>query len=66
MVYFACFDLSQKDKDTLLKSIPNEAHRLILKNMEILDSDIGENKKFKRRYPTMTVDEYNEYARKFS
>ena len=30
MIYFLCYDLNKKDKDTLLKSVPNETHRFIL------------------------------------
>ena len=30
MIYFSCFDLSKKDRDTLLKSLSNEQHRVIL------------------------------------
>ena len=30
MIYFLCYDLNKKDKDTLLKSVPNENHRFIL------------------------------------
>lgn len=66
MVYFACFDLSIKDKDTMLKSIPNETHRLILKNMEFIDADMAESKKFGRREEEMTTEEFNEYSRKYS
>ena len=66
MIYFACFDLNQKDKDTLLKSIDNETHRLVLQNMEFLDHEMTESKKFKRRKEEMTTDEFNDYARKLS
>ena len=30
MVYFSCFDLAKKDKDTLVRSIENETHRMVL------------------------------------
>lgn len=66
MQYFACFDLSPKDKDTMLKSIPNESHRIILQNMEYLDADMAHSKKFRRRKEEMTTEEFNEYARKLS
>mmetsp|Transcript_11204 Transcript_11204/g.8242 ORF Transcript_11204/g.8242 Transcript_11204/m.8242 type:complete len:106 (+) Transcript_11204:404-721(+) len=40
MLFFACFDLSEKDKHTMLKSITNEQHRLALKNVEFLDGQM--------------------------
>jgi hypothetical protein len=49
----------------MLKSTKQE-YRTILKNMEYLDGDLALSKKFKRRREKMTVDEYNEYARKAS
>jgi len=66
MVFFSCFDLSQKDKDTMLKSIPNEEHRLALQNMEFLDGNLVESKKFRRRKEEMSVDEFNEYNKYLS
>lgn len=39
MIYFSCFDLNRKDKDTLLKSLENETHRYILENLEYLDPE---------------------------
>ena len=55
MIYFACFDLNRKDKDTLLKSISNESYRWILQNLEFLDPDLAaESKKFRRRREEMT------------
>ena len=56
MVYFACFDLAKKDKDTLVRSIENETHRMVLQNMEYLDSELAESKKFRRRLEEMTID----------
>ena len=67
MIYFACFDLNRKDKDTLLKSVDNESHRSILENIEYLDSDlVSDKKKFKRRREEMSTEHFNEYARKLS
>jgi len=66
MVYFATFDLNKKDKDTLMKSIDTESHRLILQNMEYLDPLLAESKKFKRRLEEMSADQFNDYARKLS
>jgi hypothetical protein len=54
MVYFSVFDLSQKDKDTMLKSLEKESYREIVRNMEYLDVQIAIAQKFKRRYPEMT------------
>lgn len=41
MIYFACYDLNSKDKDTLRKSVENEGLRNVLSNMEYLDADIN-------------------------
>ena len=30
IIYFCCYELAQKDKDTMLKSLNNENYRLIL------------------------------------
>ena len=37
MVYFCVFDLSSKDKETMLKSLEKESYREIVRNMEYLD-----------------------------
>ena len=67
MIYFLCYDLNKKDKDTLLKSVPNETHRFILQNLEYIDADvIADGKKFKRRRPEMTAEQVTEYQRKSS
>jgi len=66
MVYFACFDLSPKDKETMLKSIPKESYREVLRNMEYLDINLAMGKKFKRRHPEMTTEELNLYLKKHS
>ena len=63
MQYFHCFDFPQKDKDTMLHSIKDDADRRILKNLEYLDGNMALNKKFKRRREEMTLDEFNDYAR---
>lgn len=56
MIYFSCYDLNKKDKDTMLKSVDVDLHRLILQNLEYLDQNLAESKKFKRRMEEMTVD----------
>jgi hypothetical protein len=62
MIYFLCYDLNKKDKDTLLKSVPNENHRFILQNLEYIDSEvIADGKKFKRRRPEMNAEQFTEY-----
>lgn len=66
MIYFACYDMNKKDKDTMLKSIENESHRFILQNMEFLDPNLSESKKFKRRMEEMSTEDFNEYNRKLS
>ena len=66
MVYFSCFDLAKKDKDTLIRSIENETHRMVLQNLEYLDSEMAESKKFRRRLDEMTAEQFNDYARKLS
>ena len=50
----------------MLKSIPNAYHRLMLQNMEYLDSNMVSSKKFRRRKEEMTAEEFNDYARKLS
>jgi len=49
MIYFACYDLNKKDKDTLLKSVENENHRHILLNMEYLNENLANGKILRRR-----------------
>jgi hypothetical protein len=52
MIYFACYDLSARDKDTMLKSIQKESYREAAKNMVFLDAEMRkEDKKFRRRAP---------------
>ena len=67
MIYFICYDLNKKDKDTLLKSVPNENHRQILQNLEYLDAEATtEGKKFRRRRADMTQEQMLEYQRRSS
>ena len=63
MIYFAFFDLPQKDKDVMLKSLENDNHRQILRNMEYLDANLVESKKFRRTKEEMTTDEFNEFMK---
>ena len=37
MIYFSVFDLSAKDKETMLKSLEKDSFREIIRNMEYLD-----------------------------
>lgn len=68
MIYFTCYDLARKDRDTLLKSVENESHRTILHNMEYLDQDMlsSENKKLKRRREEMTTEQFNDFSRRLA
>jgi hypothetical protein len=63
MIYFICYELNKKDKETLLKSVPNEAHRQMLENLDLIDPSDG--KKLKRRRDEMTTDQFNEYLKRF-
>ena len=40
----------------MLKSIDNDTHRLILQNMEYLDHNLADSKKFRRRLEEMTSE----------
>lgn len=51
MVYFSVFELSQKDKDTMLKSVGRESFKDIVRNFELLDHERYSEGKFKRRIP---------------
>ena len=62
MLYFACFELAPKDKNTLLKSLQKEQYREILQNMEFLDSSIAQATKFRRKHPIMTAAELQEFS----
>ena len=62
MLYFACFELAPKDKNTLLKSLQKEQYREILQNMEFLDSSIARATKFRRKHPIMTAAELQEFS----
>ena len=66
MIYFSVFDLSPKDKETMLKSLEKDSFREIIRNMEYLDMQIAVATKFKRRAAEMTQDEFSEYLRKHS
>lgn len=39
MVYFSVFELSEKDKDTMLKSVGKENYKEIIRNLEYLDHE---------------------------
>lgn len=67
MIYFVCYDLNRKDKDTLLKSVESDSYRSVLENIEYLDSEIvADAKKFKRRREEMSSDQFSDYTRKLS
>ena len=67
MIYFVCYDLNRKDKDTLLKSVESDSYRSVLENIEYLDSEmVADAKKFKRRREEMSSDQFSEYTRKLS
>lgn len=66
MIYFSVFDLSAKDKETMLKSLEKDSYREIIRNMEYLDMQIALATKFKRRAPEMSQDEYNQYLKRHS
>jgi hypothetical protein len=52
IIYMACFEMSTKDKSTMLKSLSEEKHRTIVQNLEFLDEKLVDkgSSKFKRRY----------------
>ena len=54
MIYFVCYDLNKKDKETLLKSVPNEIHRQMLENLEFIIP--SEGKKLRRRRDELTSE----------
>ena len=62
MIYFSCFDLAQKDKNTLLKSLQREQHRDMLSNLEFLDPSMAIATKFRRKHPIMTAPELQEFT----
>jgi hypothetical protein len=62
MIYFACYELNKKDKETLLKSVPKEDHRQMLENFDLIDP--SEGKKLRRRREEMTSDQYSEYIKR--
>ncbi len=49
IIYFACFDLNTKDKETMLKSVMKESYREAVRNLEYMDAGLrGDQKKFQR------------------
>lgn len=65
IVYFSSFEMSAKDKSTMLKSLSEEKHRYIVQNLEIIDErlvDDGKNK-FKRRYKEQSKDKFIDFQR---
>jgi hypothetical protein len=51
IIYFSCFELPTKDKSTMLKSLTDEKHRTIIRNLEYVDDNFCDKGdcKFKRR-----------------
>ena len=52
IVYFSCYEMGPNDKETMLKSLPEDKQRLALKNIEFLDETLADRGKnnFKRRW----------------
>jgi len=66
MVYFSVFELSQKDKDTMLKSVGKESFKEIVRNFELLDHERCDSGKFRRRLPEQSSEDFNDYLRRHS
>ena len=68
IVYFACYELSAKDKATMLKSLPEEKHRTIVKNLEYLDESLvcSDSTKFKRRFKSHSKEMDTDYRRQMA
>jgi Zn/Cd-binding protein ZinT len=66
MVYFSVFELSEKDKDTMLKSCGKENYKETIRNLVYLDHSQAISQKFRRKLPEMTAEEFNDYLRKHS
>ena len=64
MIFFVCFDLMPKDKQTMLKSFQKETYRDILQNLEYLDLSMAAATNFRRKHPEMTNDELNAFMLK--
>ena len=65
IVYFASFELSSKDKSTMLKSLSEEKHRTAVQNLEYIDERLvsTDKSKFKRRFKEQSKDVFIEYQR---
>lgn len=65
IIYIACFQLSAKDKATMLKSLSEEKNRQIIQNLEYLDEGLvdRDSAKFKRRGAEMSNNDFIEYQR---
>lgn len=66
IIYIVCFELSSKDKSTMLKSLNDEKHRQIVQNLEYLDENLVDRSKskFRRRNKEMSKEDFIEYQRK--
>lgn len=61
MVYFACFEMAPKDKETMLKSVQKESSRDAMQNLSYLNPALAKETKFRRKHPEMTDAEMNAY-----
>ena len=62
IIYFACFELSENDKQTMLKSLNEEKHRTMVKNLEYIDEKlVTKSKKFRRRNKEQSKEEFIEF-----
>lgn len=61
MVYFACFEMAPKDKETMLKSVQKESFRDAMQNLTYLNPALAKETKFRRKHPEMTDAEMNVY-----
>jgi hypothetical protein len=51
MIYFCVFDLSPKDKETMLKSTGNDKFKETIRNLEYIDPALAISDKFARKHP---------------
>jgi len=61
MIYFSCFEMAPKDKETMLKSVTKETARDAIQNLKYLNPSLENESKFRRKHPEMTDSEMNAY-----
>lgn len=66
MVYFITFELTKKDKDTMLKSISKSNFKDVITNLGFLDENVEAANKFERRAPEMNNEEFHRYLQLLS